>query len=197
MHLMSLLYSLNLSTLQPLPNQIVMCGKTGDKKLLLQSYWNLAMYWEHVEEGTKAIENMTKAFELVVENRGGKEFLSHEDCSPIIRLGQHPSQLPFFASPRPQSPCPESHTHPKSLKTTILNNRCWELTGKVTSVRELYAEVAKAKAGLYSDKDLRLLPFAWGQLDASLRLGNAGAAMVEQQAVQRIRESHMPETMQW
>lgn len=67
----------------------------------------------------------------------------------------------------------------------------------MTSVRELYAEVAKAKVGLFSDKDLRLLPFAWGQLDASLRLGNAGAAMVEQQAVQRIRESHMPETMQW
>jgi hypothetical protein len=92
MHLMSLLYSLNLSTLQPLPNQIVMCGKTGDKKLLLQSYWNLAMYWEHVEEGTKAIENMTKAFELVVENRGGKEFLSQEDCSPIIRWR---SSIPF------------------------------------------------------------------------------------------------------
>jgi len=100
---------------KPLPNQIVMCGKTGDKKLLLQSYWNLAMYWEYVEEGTKAIENMAKAFELIVENRGGKEFLSQEDCSPIIRWR---SSIPFTTASC-ASPCPQPHTHPQSLDVRL------------------------------------------------------------------------------
>lgn len=35
-------------------------------------------------------------------------------------------------------------------------------------MRELYSEVAKAKVGLYGDLDSRVLPFAWGQLDASV-----------------------------
>lgn len=93
-----------------------MCGKTGDMKLLLQSYWSLAMYWEEFEEGTKAMENMAKAFDLVVENRGGKAFVSLEDCSPMLRscsIDQrichqtlnHPGMVAAIGNRQPRSWC--------------------------------------------------------------------------------------------
>uniref|UniRef100_A0A7S1H030 F-box/LRR-repeat protein 15-like leucin rich repeat domain-containing protein n=1 Tax=Hemiselmis andersenii TaxID=464988 RepID=A0A7S1H030_HEMAN len=136
-----------------------MAKKTNDPKLLLQSYINLAMYWEEFEEGFKSLEYGELAFDMIVSLRGGLAFVLLSDISPMLR--------------------------------------CLELTGKLTKVRDLYADVVKAKVEVYGDKDLRILPFVWGVLDASLRLSNVGAATVEQQAVQRVREGNLEEKMQW
>jgi len=43
-----------------------MAKKTNDPKLLLQSYLNLAMYWEEFEEGFKSLEYANLAWDLVV-----------------------------------------------------------------------------------------------------------------------------------
>ncbi|EKX46362.1 hypothetical protein GUITHDRAFT_138435 [Guillardia theta CCMP2712] len=75
--------------------------------------------------------------------------------------------------------------------------RIWEQRGRMDKVKQHWQSIYSAMEKAYGYNDIRLLPVAERMLEASLRTGNADSANIEQQVVQRIRESHTPAEMLW
>jgi len=75
--------------------------------------------------------------------------------------------------------------------------RIWEQRGRMDRVKKHWQSVYSAMEKAYGYNDMRLLAVAERMLEVSLKTGNADSANIEQQVVQRIRESHTPDQMLW
>ena len=75
--------------------------------------------------------------------------------------------------------------------------RIMEQRGRLHEVQVLYKGIVEAIIDEFGQKERRTVPFAERLLDVSLRMGSLDAANIQQQMVQRLRETFTPPTMQW
>lgn len=83
------------------------------------------------------------------------------------------------------------------LQDTLPYTRVLDIRGKLAQVRGVFQSLLNATIEVYGEHDARLLPTAVKLFEMSMRLNNLEAANVQQQMVQRLRESSTPATMQW
>ena len=75
--------------------------------------------------------------------------------------------------------------------------RIMEQRGRLHEVQALYKGIVDAIIDEFGQKEKRTLPFVERLLNISQRMGSLDAANIQQQMVQRLRETFTPPTMQW
>ena len=75
--------------------------------------------------------------------------------------------------------------------------RIMEQRGRLHEVQKIYQSIVDAIFEEFGLKEQRALPFCERLMDVSLRIFSLDEANIQQQTVQRLRETFTPPTMQW